>query len=116
MAKDPRDILPRPPRHDGEEAGAQSDAHRRHEPGSEQRRRAGNACFPHDTEVLTPRGWEAIGGIRAGDLVLSLDRNGSDLNPRTVICVKTHGPSSIWTLRFFGCDRPVRTTETHSFL
>lgn len=117
MAKNPDEIHERPKRPAYDERAEHSNEYHREQRASGLKRASRSTCFPGDTDVLTPRGWEAIGGIRAGDLVLSLDRHGgAELNRRAVIRVKVHGPSSIWALRFFGRDQAVRTTESHRFL
>lgn len=72
------------------------------------------ACFPKGTQILTPDGTKDISELKAGDFVVSLNKNKKTCISK-VLKVKNYSNKVLWSIKF-NDKSLIETTSSHSFL
>ena len=80
------------------------------------RRRRGKHCFPSSALVRTPRGYEVICKLNAGDSVICYDELSGTFATREVTRRIEYPAAILWNIRMVGLPVPVATTASHPFL
>jgi hypothetical protein len=74
------------------------------------------ACFPSTVLVRTPKGWEEIGTLAAGDEVMGFDSHAKTISVRRIAKRLVHPATTLWEVRTSLADLPIMTTGGHLFL